>query len=277
MDLEANLSQDIVADDVMEQQPADAPVVQEEASPAEEPTVAEAEAPSADVEEATEAQDGAEPAPEAEAAPEAETAPEAEAAEPVQAVDGTADAAPAKSKIELARIAKEALIERAKELEDSTDWRKTSDAQRALMEEWRAAGYAGKENNDKLWEEFRASRDKFFTRRDEHYTELQLMEAQLQTFRTTDGKPYRLIPLPMAKPAYDEEGNRLPATYANFLIINRAVLMPTYGDKATDQKAEEQLRKAFPHHEIIGIDCRTLITQHGSLHCCTMQFPKETL
>ena len=112
---------------------------------------------------------------------------------------------------------------------------------------------------------------------DEHYTELQLMEAQLQTFRTTDGKPYRLIPLPMAKPAYDEEGNRLPATYANFLIINRAVLMPTYGDKATDQKAEEQLSKAFPHHEIIGIDCRTLITQHGSLHCCTMQFPKETL
>lgn len=112
---------------------------------------------------------------------------------------------------------------------------------------------------------------------DEHYTELQLMEAQLQTFRTTDGKPYRLIPLPMAKPAYDEEGNRLPATYANFLIINRAVLMPTYGDKATDLKAEEQLRKAFPHHEIIGIDCRTLITQHGSLHCCTMQFPKETL
>ena len=103
------------------------------------------------------------------------------------------------------------------------------------------------------------------------------MEAQLQTFHTTDGKPYRLIPLPMAKPAYDEEGNRLPATYANFLIINRAVLMPTYGDKATDQKAEEQLRKAFPHHEIIGIDCRTLITQHGSLHCCTMQFPKETL
>ena len=179
MDLEANLSQDIVADDVMEQQPADAPVVQEEASPAEEPTVAEAEAPSADVEEATEAQDGAEPAPEAEAAPEAETAPEAEAAQPVQAVDGTADAAPAKSKIELARIAKEALIERAKELEDSTDWRKTSDAQRALMEEWRAAGYAGKENNDKLWEEFRASRDKFFTRRDEHYTELRAQQAQV--------------------------------------------------------------------------------------------------
>ena len=108
---------------------------------------------------------------------------------------------------------------------------------------------------------------------DEHYTKLHLMEAQLQTFRTMEGKPYRLIPLPMAKATYDEDGNRLPATYANFLIINGAVLMPTYGDPKTDAKAEEQLRGAFPHHDIIGIDCRTLITQHGSLHCCTMQYP----
>lgn len=112
---------------------------------------------------------------------------------------------------------------------------------------------------------------------DEHYAELQKMEAQLKTFRTKDGKPYRLIPLPMAKAAFDEEGNRLPATYANFLIINGAVLMPTYADAKPDIKAKTQLQKAFPEHEIIGIDCRILITQHGSLHCCTMQFPKETL
>ena len=110
---------------------------------------------------------------------------------------------------------------------------------------------------------------------DEHYTELQLMEAQLKEFRTIEGKPYRLIPLPMAKACYDEDGTRLPATYANFLIINGAVLMPTYGDSANDTKAKEQLHKAFPHHNIVGIDCRPLITQHGSLHCCTMQFPKE--
>ena len=109
---------------------------------------------------------------------------------------------------------------------------------------------------------------------DEHYTELHLMEAQLQTFRTMDGLPYRLISLPMAKAIYDEDGNRLPATYANFLIINGAVLMPTYCDPDNDTRAEEQLRKAFPHHDIVGIDCRPLITQHGSLHCCTMQFPK---
>ena len=112
---------------------------------------------------------------------------------------------------------------------------------------------------------------------DEHYAELRRMEAQLQEFRTMEDKPYRLIPLPMAQAAFDKDGNRLPATYANFLIINGAVLMPTYGNPATDLQAKEQLRKAFPMHDIVGIDCRPLITQHGSLHCCTMQFPKETL
>ena len=112
---------------------------------------------------------------------------------------------------------------------------------------------------------------------DEHYVELAQMEAQLKEFRTMEGKPYRLIPLPMAKAIYDEDGTRLPATYANFLITNGAVLMPTYGDEATDLKAKEQLQKAFPTYDIVGIDCRPLIIQHGSLHCCTMQFPKEAL
>ena len=116
---------------------------------------------------------------------------------------------------------------------------------------------------------------------DEHFAELQQMEAQLKTFRTKEGRPYRLIPLPMAKAVYEgqgaggkeQEGQRLPATYANFLIINGAVLMPTYSDPDTDLKAKERLQEAFPKHDIIGIDCRILITQHGSLHCCTMQFP----
>lgn len=112
---------------------------------------------------------------------------------------------------------------------------------------------------------------------DEHYAELSLMEAQLQTFRTMEGKPYYLIPLPMAKAIHDEDGTRLPATYANFLIINGAVLMPTYGDPDNDLMAKEQLQTAFPHHDIVGIDCRPLITQHGSLHCCTMQFPVGTV
>lgn len=110
---------------------------------------------------------------------------------------------------------------------------------------------------------------------DEHYTELQLMEEQLKTFRTLEGKPYRLLPLPMAETAYDEEGNRLPATYANFLIMNQAVLYPTYNQPANDQKAAEVLAQAFPGREIVGIDCRALIQQHGSLHCATMQYPEN--
>ena len=110
---------------------------------------------------------------------------------------------------------------------------------------------------------------------DEHYDELRLMEAQLRTFRTAEGKPYRLIPLPMAKAAYDEDGARLPATYANFLVTNGAVLMPTYGTPHLDNQAKERLHEAFPERDIVGIDCRPLIIQHGSLHCCTMQFPKE--
>lgn len=108
---------------------------------------------------------------------------------------------------------------------------------------------------------------------DEHYEALHQMEEQLKTFRTMDDEPYQLIPLPMAPKRFDEDGMRLPSTYANFLIVNDAVLMPTYGDTYLDAKATQQLQKAFPKHDIVGIDCQVLIQQHGSLHCCTMQFP----
>lgn len=112
---------------------------------------------------------------------------------------------------------------------------------------------------------------------DEHNEELRLMEQQLQGFRTSEGKPYRLIPLPMAHAQYDESGMRLPATYANFLIINGAVLVPTYGNPELDERACRQIQQTFPRHEIVPIDCRVLIEQHGSLHCCTMQFPTGVL
>jgi len=112
---------------------------------------------------------------------------------------------------------------------------------------------------------------------DEHYTELLLMEEQLRTFRTNDRRPYRLLTLPLPHPIYDDEGQRLPATYANFLIINDAVLVPTYGQPDTDAEAMRIIGEAFPGRDIIGIDCRPLIRQHGSLHCCTMQFPTGVL
>ena len=115
---------------------------------------------------------------------------------------------------------------------------------------------------------------------DEHYSELSAMEAELKQFTTKDGRPYRLIPLPMPSALYDEtdvdedgQPQRLPATYANFLIMNGAVLVPTYGQKENDALAMKQLSSAFPDREIVGIDCRVLIRQHGSLHCCTMQYP----
>ena len=113
---------------------------------------------------------------------------------------------------------------------------------------------------------------------DEHYHELQLMEEQLRTFRTLDGRPYRLLRLPMPHPIYDADDNtRLPATYANFLVINGAVLCPTYGQPESDRQALAIIGNAFPDRETVGIDCRSLIRQHGSLHCCTMQFPTGVL
>ncbi len=108
---------------------------------------------------------------------------------------------------------------------------------------------------------------------DEHYEELQLMEKQLKTFTNLQGQSFELKPLYMPKPALDSENNRMPATYANFLIINKIVLMPIYGDAEKDEMAFNTLKACFPDRQVITIDCRALIVQHGSLHCATMQYP----
>lgn len=105
---------------------------------------------------------------------------------------------------------------------------------------------------------------------DEHFNALHSMETELQQMTRKNGEPYKLIPLPMADAVYDE-GDRLPATYANFLIINDAVLMPTY-NSPKDIIAINRLQQAFPDRTIIGINCLPLIKQHGSLHCVTMQY-----
>lgn len=110
-------------------------------------------------------------------------------------------------------------------------------------------------------------------KKDEHYEALAKMEEQLKTFTDYQGNPYKLISLPMAKAVYDEDNERLPATYANFLIMNDVVLLPFYNDQEKDTEAKEKLEIAFPTREIIGIDCSSLIRQHGSLHCITMQYP----
>ncbi len=113
---------------------------------------------------------------------------------------------------------------------------------------------------------------KCYNASDEHYGALADMEKQLRTFRTLDDRPYRLLPLPLPD-AIIESGERLPASYANFLIMNDAILYPTYRQHENDCHAAEVLQEAFPGKEIIGIDCRALIRQHGSLHCVTMQYP----
>lgn len=107
---------------------------------------------------------------------------------------------------------------------------------------------------------------------DEHYEALHAMEEQLKSFRTLAGEPYRLLALPMADKVEDDD-ERLPATYANFLIMNEAILYPTYSQPENDRIAGEVLQQVFPNHQIVGIDCRALIRQHGSLHCVTMQYP----
>lgn len=108
--------------------------------------------------------------------------------------------------------------------------------------------------------------------KDAHFHALQKMEAQLKTFRTAAGEPYRLVPLPWPDACFETDGHRLPATYANFLIVNGAVLVPTYG-VPQDTEALNTLRSIFPDREIVSVNCRALIRQHGSLHCITMQYP----
>jgi agmatine deiminase len=108
---------------------------------------------------------------------------------------------------------------------------------------------------------------------DEHFEALQAMERELQSFRTPSGTPYNLIPLPFCQAKYNEEGERLPASYANFLITNKMVLLPTYED-SSDKSAVEILKSLFRDREVIPIPCLKLIEQGGSLHCSTMQVIK---
>lgn len=109
---------------------------------------------------------------------------------------------------------------------------------------------------------------------DNHYNTLNAMRRQLGELRTSDGLPYHLIELPLPDAIYDpDDGTRLPATYANFLIVNGAVLLPVYGQPMKDLVAQMTIKAAMPDYDVVPIDCNALIRQHGSLHCATMQLP----
>lgn len=115
-------------------------------------------------------------------------------------------------------------------------------------------------------------------REDPHYDSLNLMLEDLKQLRTSENQAFNLIELPLPDPVYDpEDGHRLPATYANFLIINGAVLLPVYGQPMKDTLAKRIVAAAMPGYDVIPIDCRALIRQHGSLHCATMQLPRGLL
>ncbi len=104
------------------------------------------------------------------------------------------------------------------------------------------------------------------------------MRKDLEALRTADGKAYHLVELPLPDAIHDsDDGHRLPATYANFLIVNGAVILPVYGQPMKDLMAQMALRTAMPDYDIVPVDCRALIRQHGSLHCATMQLPAGSL
>lgn len=110
---------------------------------------------------------------------------------------------------------------------------------------------------------------------DENWPELHAMEQQLKTLKTLGGKPYKLVPLPLPDALYLDD-YRLPGSYANFLIINGAVLVPGSGS-AKDEIVRERLQAVFQDRTVKIIDCRPLLSGHGGLHCVTMQFPEGWL
>ncbi len=110
---------------------------------------------------------------------------------------------------------------------------------------------------------------------DAHYAALAAMAEELAALRDSNGQAYRLVELPLPAPVYDpDDGHRLPAGYANFLIANGCVVIPAFDDPADDH-AHEIIAGLFPDRDIRRVDSRALIRQHGGLHCAAMQIPAE--
>lgn len=109
--------------------------------------------------------------------------------------------------------------------------------------------------------------------KDEHYRELSMMEKEIKAFCNCNGKRYNCVALPMPGPVYGLSGERLPVSYANFLILNNKVLLPVYGDRK-DVFAMSVLQDVFRDKRVVPVNCRVITEQHGSLHCLTMQMPE---
>lgn len=110
-------------------------------------------------------------------------------------------------------------------------------------------------------------------RRDANHRALAENLERLRGFRTSAGKRFELVTLPMPR-AFGFQGRRVPASYANFLIINGAVLVPTFRQKRRDAAACEVIGGCFPGREVVPIDCYHLVWGLGTLHCISQQQPQ---
>ena len=108
--------------------------------------------------------------------------------------------------------------------------------------------------------------------RDVNYRALHENLRRLRALRTPTGKKFKLVELPMPTPVFCD-GKRLPASYANFLILNGAVLMPAFRQPRRDAEAAEILGACFPGRQIVPVDCAELVLGLGTLHCLSQQQP----
>jgi agmatine deiminase len=111
---------------------------------------------------------------------------------------------------------------------------------------------------------------------DENFKPLRENRRLLDSARDQDGRPFEIVEVPMPKPIFCA-GQRLPATYVNFLFINGALLVPTFRDRRRDREALAILRRALPRREVVGIDCVELAWGLGTIHCLTQQQPAFAL
>jgi len=108
-------------------------------------------------------------------------------------------------------------------------------------------------------------------RGDANYEAVQDNLARLKKMKDQDGNALQVETLPMPEPVYFD-GQRLPASYANFYIANKLVLLPTFND-VNDRVALNTLARLFPEREVVGVHCRDLVLGLGTLHCITQQEP----
>lgn len=111
---------------------------------------------------------------------------------------------------------------------------------------------------------------------DPHYPHLQAMAKELAGFSKKNGEPYNLVAIDIPPAQLNEDGNRLPASYINFLIVNDIVIVPVF-KCAQDEVAIKTLQDCFPQHTIVPVPGNNLIRQFGGPHCATMQLPAGTV